>query len=265
MNDNHTSPEPESLQLPPFAVLRESLSVISLAHYKNPGPSPRTWHELISAARRLNTVINEPFIGIQHPPPRAWSLVSNKLGERGAATASIFAASLDLIRAFDIDPQRLFLQAAEDAVDPNQFSLDGACSALLSELRWLRHPAPPRAPDHLPSLKAVHSALTLIDPEWSPLSEDAGWVGVYYDARHDISIDHGLSSDTWTRLRDALGHHGAAVAVIIAAVRVSAGQSPDCEAVFRQLLDLHMASALRLDVATAELLLTGTPRTHNGS
>ena len=265
MNDRHTPAEPENLQLPPFAVLRESLSIISLAHYNNPGPSPKTWPELISAAQRLNSVINEPFIGIQHPPPHAWSLVSNKLGERGAATACIFSATLDLLRAFDIEPQRFFLQAAEDALDPNKFSLDGACSELLTQLRSLRHPAPPRAPGHLPPLKTVHSALMMINPEWSPLSEDAGWIAVYYEARHNISIDHGISSDTWTKLRDAFGPHGAAVAVIIAAGRVSAGQSPDCQTDLHRLLNLQKASALRLDVAIAELLLSGTPKTHNGS
>ena len=265
MNDNHPPAGPADVPLPPFPVLREALSVISLAHYEEPGPAPKTWDDLISAARQLNADINQPFLSVEHPPSHAWSLVSDKIGDRGAASACIFSATLDLIRTMDVEPQRWFLQAAEDALSPDEFSLDQSCSSLLSTLRWLRHPSPPRAPDHLPRLTAIHAALTLIDPEWSPLSDEAGWVGIYYEARHNLSIDHRISDRTWIQLREALGLHGAAVAVIVAAARVTTGHSADCDAVFRQLIDLHKASALSLDRAIADLPFPDPPRTQNGT
>lgn len=265
MNDNQPPAGPADVTLPPFSVIRDTLSIISLAHYEQPVPIPRTWDALISTAKLLNADINKPFPGIEHTSSQAWSIVSDKIGDRGAATACIFAATVDLLRVFDVEPQRYFLQAAEDALSSDEFSLDRACSALLAELRWLRHPAPPRAPDHLPRLKTIHAALKLVEPEWSPLSDDAGWVGIYYKARHNLSIDHRISSDTWTRLRDAFGHHGAAVAVIIAAAQVSTGRTTGCDSVFRQLLDLHKASSLSLDRAIADLPFPDPPQTQNGT
>ena len=271
---------------PPFPVLRDLLSLVELFLHANPDPSPNTWDELVSRGKQVNIDISEPWLGLTYSPDNAWRRVAGRIGDRPASAAAILSAAIDLIRPFDAEPQRIFTEIGErpvsaasilslemdlirpfdtgprlifadlskDHEDLKAFHLDRACSHLLAELRNIRHPAPPYAMDHLPSLSEVHAGLLLTDPDWEPLSSDAGWLGVFRGARHDLSIAAGFSDNTWQRLRLLLRNHGAAVAVVIASASHETGGSRHYFDLLRQIMDRASRGDIHLDRILADLL-----------
>ena len=122
----------------------------------------------------------------------------------------------------------------------------------------MRHPSPPHAPAHLPSLCAVHAALSFADPEWSPISEHGLWIAFYRNVRHDLSIDRKIPDEIWSRLADRLGRQGAAAAVVIAAARQTAVQADTCLDILDGLHRSASAGTLHLDRALAALPLPDT-------
>ncbi len=278
--------------LPPFPVLRDLLGLVELFLYAAPGPVPNTWDELVVRAQQVNIEISEPWLGITYSPQTAWQRVSGRIGDRAAATASILSAAMDLLRPFDAEPQRIFTEIGDrpgsaadilsyaiglirpfpseprhnftdtlgDSENAKEIHLDRACACFLTELRNLRHPAPPYAIDHLPSLADVHACLRLIDPDWQPLSPDAGWLEVIREARHDLSLDAGVSDKTWQLLRTLLRAHGAAVAVILSSANHATSSSRNPTTLVRQIIDRASSDQIHLDRIVADLLASSRRR-----
>lgn len=225
-----------NLAMPPFPVLRDLLAHVQLFLTEDSVPLPRTWDELITQAKQVNIDAAEPWLSLQYTPEDAWELVAGRIGNRAAAAASILCGGIDLIRPIDAEPQSVFINMSEDPGDLVGIDLEKACADTLLELRDIRHPAPPYAIEGLPSLPDVHACLALIDPNWEPLSPDAGWLGVFREARHDLSLAGGITDTTWQQLRSTLRNHGAAVSVVISSASVAVGGSRDCMSLLRQLL-----------------------------
>lgn len=247
------------ISLPPFPVLRDLLNLDELFLNGNPAPFPNTWDELVGRAKQVNIDAAGAWLGLNYRPEQAWDLVAGKIGDRAAATAAILSAAVDLLRPFDAEPQRIFIDIANKPVgaarilsyamrlvhpfDPlhrdifvdisrdtevlKRFHLDKACASFLDELRNLRHPAPPYAIDGLPSAADIHACLLLIDPDYEPPSEEAGWLRIFRTARHDLSIDYDIPAEIWNQLRRCFRNHGAAVAVVISGAMVATGASRD--------------------------------------
>ena len=86
-------------------------------------------------------------------------------------------------------------------------------------------------------------------------------MGVFREARHDLSLAGGITDATWQQLRSTLRNHGAAVSVVISSASVAVGGSRDCMSLLRQLL-IRAAppGGHHLDVILADLLALSVRR-----
>ena len=255
-----------NLALPPFPVLRDLLAHVQLFLTEDSIPSPKTWDEIITQAKQVNIDTAEPWLGLEYSPEHAWELVAGRIGDRAAAVASILCGAIDLIRPIDAEPQRFLIDMSEDPGDLTGINLEEACAATLIEMRNIRHPAPPYTIEGLPSLANVHACFLLIDPDWEPLSPDAGWLGIFREARHDLSLEGEITDATWQQLRSALRNHGAAVSVVISSASVAVGGSRNCMSLLRQLLvRASPPSGHHLDTVLADLLRSSPRHSQGGS